>query len=455
MGGIVSNSTKLKHSNYDILTLQYDLQGICGRSSSSTIFYSIRKETNTKVAIKQINIKQILTQCGNLNLLFNELEAIKQMKKHKFIVNIYSAFQLQSHCYLVQECLVGGDLRDHLRFGGMLSEKSVAYIISCIGSALHHMHLHGILHRDLKPENIVFDQYFHPKLVDFGISSFSSSRIPISTSTSGTLPYVAPEVLAVNHFHSTHADFWSLGLIGYELIYYQLPFKRHCPREFVHFVSNKYYKMWKKVLKYNTFYEEDCEDCCEDYEKEEEEPSYPIIDDNSFTEITIHPFVDINEPLPDNLKIYLPFTRIHDGKVISSECLSILEGLLTILIPRRLGSMSEYELFSNHSWFRSNGFDCSDILSEVESPLIYEHPYYWKVSHIHDEDLQEINDEINNDPMFTTEIKRKLMTYNYEHELENEEDIHSDGFETREHKLTQRCSAQITPPTITTPHQFS
>lgn len=133
----------------------------------------------------------------------------------------------------------------------------------------------------------------------------------------------------------------------------------------------------------------------------------------------------------------------------------MLEGLLTILIPQRLGSLSQYELFSDHSWFQLYEFNNPNKLGDIESPLMYERPYLWKLKQIRQEDLEEINDDIGSDPTFTPEIKRKLMTYNYgseTYEISNEENIQSDVGET---KLQQPFSSAISTTPLTLTHQYS
>lgn len=170
---------------------------------------------------------------------------------HNFIVTLHSAFRHQSCCYLVMDCMSGGDLRHFLKINGPLNEQSVIYIVSCVGSALFHCHSRGVLHRDIKPENIGLDVLGRPYLMDFGISVVSSleNPIPLCESSSGTLPYLAPEVLSSGNCHSYQADYWSLGVMAYELLFNCRPFSRHCPLHSIQFVSNEYGRMWMELKK--------------------------------------------------------------------------------------------------------------------------------------------------------------------------------------------------------------
>jgi serum/glucocorticoid-regulated kinase 2 len=65
----------------------------------------------------------------------------------------------------------GGDLRYYLRKKIMFEENDVAFYVSCISSALHHIHSQNIIHRDVKPENIILDERGYPHLADFGVAA--------------------------------------------------------------------------------------------------------------------------------------------------------------------------------------------------------------------------------------------------------------------------------------------
>ena len=105
------------------------------------------------------------------------------------------------------ELVEGGTLAEVLKAKGRLSwEEVVEYGIQ-ICDALQHAHEHGIVHRDLKPENVVVRRDGYAKVLDFGLSQTTDQH---SQATSGTLGYMAPEVLKQKY--DFKCDIWSCGM---------------------------------------------------------------------------------------------------------------------------------------------------------------------------------------------------------------------------------------------------
>ena len=144
---------------------------------------------------------------------------------HPFIVNMYFSFQDCDNLYLIMDYLSGGDLRFHIikKKSFPFTENQTKFIISNIILALEYIHNQKIIHRDLKPENLLFDNNGYIHLTDFGIAILNNNENSFLKESSGTLGYMAPEVV-LKRGHSYPSDYFALGVIGYELIIGKRPY---------------------------------------------------------------------------------------------------------------------------------------------------------------------------------------------------------------------------------------
>ena len=118
--------------------------------------------------------------------------------------------------------LPGGDLRYHISIHKKFSEEQTRFFICGIILSLEYIHSKGIIHRDIKPENLVLDEKGYIRLTDFGIAK--KNLEDNSSETSGTPGYMSPEVINSKN-HSFPADYFALGVIGYEFMKGNRPYK--------------------------------------------------------------------------------------------------------------------------------------------------------------------------------------------------------------------------------------
>ena len=150
----------------------------------------------------------------------SELELLSKMNS-PYIVNMHFAFQDKENLYLVMDFLSGGDLRFHISRHKKFSEEQTRFFICILILALEYIHSNNIIHRDIKPENLVLEKNGYLRVTDFGIAMINTFNSHVETS--GTPGYMAPEVLkSLNH--SFCADFFAIGVMGYEFMKGERPY---------------------------------------------------------------------------------------------------------------------------------------------------------------------------------------------------------------------------------------
>ncbi|KAI9251601.1 kinase-like domain-containing protein [Sporodiniella umbellata] len=180
------------------------------------------KQNLVQYALKYMNKLKSLESNAFHNILTerNLLERID----HPLIVNLRYAFHDHENLFMVMDLMLGGDLRFQLDLHGRFNELQVRFYIAELILAIGYIHQNNIIHRDIKPENILLNAKGHAHLHDFNIATYLSSERPYRTSRAGSLPYMAPEILSGQPY-TTSVDWWSLGIVLYELLFGKRPFE--------------------------------------------------------------------------------------------------------------------------------------------------------------------------------------------------------------------------------------
>ncbi|GFQ87486.1 hypothetical protein TNCT_713081 [Trichonephila clavata] len=139
-----------------------------------------------------------------------------------FIVKLYRTFKDKKYLYMLMECCLGGELWTILRDRGNFDDNTTRFYTACVVEAFAYLHARNIIYRDLKPENMILDTQGYVKLVDFGFAKKLQNGRKTWTFC-GTPEYVAPEII-LNRGHDISADYWSLGVLMFELLTGTPPF---------------------------------------------------------------------------------------------------------------------------------------------------------------------------------------------------------------------------------------
>ncbi|GAB1300501.1 Ribosomal protein S6 kinase alpha-2 [Apodemus speciosus] len=203
---------------------QFELLKVLGQGSYGKVFL-VRKVTGSDAA--QLYAMKVLKK-ATLKVrdrVRSKMERdILAEVNHPFIVKLHYAFQTEGKLYLILDFLRGGDLFTRLSKEVMFTEEDVKFYLAELALALDHLHGLGIIYRDLKPENILLDEEGHIKITDFGLSKEAIDHDKRAYSFCGTIEYMAPEVVN-RRGHTQSADWWSFGVLMFEMLTGSLPFQ--------------------------------------------------------------------------------------------------------------------------------------------------------------------------------------------------------------------------------------
>ena len=192
---------------------------IIGRGGFGKVWKVKYKQNNKSYALKQMSKVKIIDK-KSIKSINSERDLLSELYS-PFIVNMHYAFQDKEYLYLIMDYLPGGDLRYHISIHKKFSEEQTRFFICGIILSLEYIHSMGVIHRDIKPENLVLDEKGYVRLTDFGIAK--KNMEDNSSETSGTPGYMSPEVINSKN-HSFPADYFALGVIGYEFMKGERPY---------------------------------------------------------------------------------------------------------------------------------------------------------------------------------------------------------------------------------------
>jgi cGMP-dependent protein kinase 1 len=191
---------------------------LLGKGMFGNVFLGIHKTKKILYAIKTVDRKKINSYELHESLIL-EKKVLLQLD-HIFIMKLVKTLKCPKRVYFVLEYVRGMDLFDVLRKMQIVSEADSKFFIGCLIVILQHLHDRDILYRDLKPENVVVDDEGYLKLIDFGTAKIVNGR---TYTIVGTPHYMAPEVI-LRKGYSVAVDYWSLGILLYELLFERVPF---------------------------------------------------------------------------------------------------------------------------------------------------------------------------------------------------------------------------------------
>lgn len=180
----------------------------------------LRGDKHKTFAIKCLRKKHIV-DTRQQEHIFSEKQ-IMLKGRCPFIARLYKTFRCSKYLYMMLEVCLGGELWTILRDRTSFDDATTRFCTACVVEAFDYLHNRDIVYRDLKPENLLLDSAGYVKLVDFGFAKYIGPGRKTWTFC-GTPEYVAPEII-LNRGHDLSADYWSLGILMFELLTGSPPF---------------------------------------------------------------------------------------------------------------------------------------------------------------------------------------------------------------------------------------
>ncbi len=220
---------------------RYEISRELGQGAMGTVYQGRDPSINREVAIKTLNYADIepdeLSEVKSQ--FFREAEAAGKLS-HPNIVTIYDVGEDHDMAYIAMELLKGKDLTNYCQKENLLSEKRVLRIIASVAEALDYAHNQGVVHRDIKPANILLMDKDQVKVADFGIAKVMSASSTQTGVIFGTPNYMSPEQVAGKKVDG-RSDLFSLGVVFYELLSAQKPFRGDNLTTLMYAISNAEY----------------------------------------------------------------------------------------------------------------------------------------------------------------------------------------------------------------------
>jgi len=186
--------------------------GVLGRGAFGLVTLVVDNNSGKSYALKAIKKSQIV-ELGQQAHIINEKRVMMKMN-NDFLVNLRQTYKDKCRVYFLLDVCLGGELFTILRKRRYFNEPTSKFYAGCVVEAFDYMHSLKIIYRDLKPENLVLDSEGYLKVTDFGFAKVVDGK---TYTLCGTPDYLAPEIVT-GQGHGKGVDWWTLGILIYEML---------------------------------------------------------------------------------------------------------------------------------------------------------------------------------------------------------------------------------------------
>lgn len=208
---------------------RYRIESLIGQGGMADVYKAYDTILNREVAIKVLRTK--LAEDAMTLVRFQREASAASRFNHPNVVDIYDVGESDGLHYIVMEYIRGRTLKQLIQQRGALDVCEALAIMKQLTSAVMMAHENQIIHRDIKPQNVLIKDDGTAKLTDFGIAVANDSvQLTYNNAVMGSAHYLAPES-AQGKEPNPKIDIYSLGIVFYELLTGEVPFKGDSPTE--------------------------------------------------------------------------------------------------------------------------------------------------------------------------------------------------------------------------------
>ncbi len=206
---------------------RYRIVKLIGRGGMADVYLAYDVILKREVAVKIMKADMADDDLA-LERFKREAVAATQLS-HPNIVDVYDVGDDGDKHYIVMEYIKGYTLKQLIKKRGPIPYKEAVWMMKQLAGALMEAHRNNVIHRDVKSQNVLIKDDGTIKLSDFGIALANGSvQITRKDSVLGSVHYLAPE-LSKGKQATMQSDIYSLGIVFYELLTGDVPFKAETP----------------------------------------------------------------------------------------------------------------------------------------------------------------------------------------------------------------------------------
>ena len=207
----------------DVLGGRYEILKLLGEGGMGAVYKAMDRELDRPVALKLIRPE--LAANPSILARFKQELLLAHQVTHKNVIRIYDLGDADGVKFITMEFVEGEDLRALIQEKKKFSPEQAVEIIQQVCRALEAAHAVGVIHRDLKPQNIMRDTSGRILVMDFGLArTLEGDGMTQTGALVGTMEYMSPEQALAKNLDQ-RSDLFSLGLILYELLTGETPFR--------------------------------------------------------------------------------------------------------------------------------------------------------------------------------------------------------------------------------------